>query len=258
MHLIRTSLISLAATLVAGHASLVTVGDKPALGVKKTTGLSPANAIRVSSQNPCGPNVKLASLSAADATALNADGTLSMSVFQINGDGAGPFNVAIDASGTGKSFNTPADVTTQVPGKNGVSNAANKAFPLDIKVPAGVACSGGTSGNLCLVQVKNRSGFGGCGVIQQGAAARRAAKTARNRVDQTGDQNTGVVAASGKEVVAGNDNAGNQAQGKKAGNAKGKKNNKDKAKKKKKKKKTKAQNKAKNKSNDNDADDNCN
>jgi hypothetical protein len=256
MQLIRTFLISLAATLVAGHASLVTVGDKPALGVKKTTGLSPANAIRVSSQNPCGPNVKLASLSAADATALNADGTLSMSVFQINGDGAGPFNVAIDASGTGKSFNTPADITTQVPGKNGISNAADKAFPLNIKVPAGVACAGGTTGNLCLVQVKNRSGFGGCGVIQQGAAARRAAKTAPNRVAQTGDQNAGAVAASSKEVVAGNDNAGEQAQGKKAGNAKGKKNNKDKAKKKK--KKTKAQNKAKNKSNDNDADDNCN
>jgi Egh16-like virulence factor len=182
MQLIHALLISTTASLVAGHAALVTVGTKNGLGVTKTTNLGTGDAIRVSTQDPCGPNVNLASLSADDATPLNSDGTLSMSVFQVNGDGAGPFNVAIDTTGTGKSFDTPVDVTTQVPGTNGVSGASEEAFPLDVKVSTNVACTGGTTGNLCLVQVKNPSGFGGCGVIQQGAASRRAAKTAPNRI----------------------------------------------------------------------------
>jgi len=192
MQLIHALVISATASLVAGHAALVQVGTKNGLGVTKTTNLGTGDAIRVSTQDPCGPNVNLASLSADDATPLNSDGTLSMSVFQVNGDGAGPFNVAIDTTGTGKSFDTPVDITTQVPGTNGVSGASEEAFPLDIKVSTNVACTGGTTGNLCLVQVKNPSGFGGCGVIQQGAAARRAAKTAPNRITPpaSGQDNT--------------------------------------------------------------------
>src|ERR1700737_1413586 len=143
MQLIRAVLIFISASLVAGHATLVTVGTQNGLGVKKTTNLGGGDAIRVSAKSPCGPKVKLSKITAANATALNADGTLSMSVFQINGDGAGPFNVKIDTGATGKTFNTAVNVTKQVPGKNGVSNAAGKAFPLDIKVPAGMVCTGG-------------------------------------------------------------------------------------------------------------------
>src|SRR5271169_2670294 len=68
-----------------------------------------------------------------------------------------------------------------------VSNAKSKAFPLNIKVPTNVACTGGSTGNLCLLQVKNPSGFGGGGLNQQGAmarTARRGAKTANTHLPQ--------------------------------------------------------------------------
>jgi Egh16-like virulence factor len=186
MQLFWTTFFLTAASLVAGHAALVQVGTQPGLGVTKSSGLGLGDAIRVSSQDPCGPNVDIASLSSDSAVPLGSDGTLSMSVFQINGDGAGPFSVLLDSSASGKQFDTNVDVTTQVPGNNGISNAASEAFPLVVKVPTNVACKGGSTGNLCLVQVKNRSGFGGCGLIQQGAAARRATKTNKNRLPPAG------------------------------------------------------------------------
>jgi Egh16-like virulence factor len=170
MQLIHTILLSTTAALVAGHSALVEVGDKNALGVQKTTGLTPADAIRVSTADPCGTNVNLASLSATNATDLSSD-TLNMSVFVITPDGAGPFKVAIDTGATGKQLTTQADITTNVPGTNGVSSDVGKAFPLDVTIPPGTVCSGGQTKNLCLVQVKNPSGFGGCGLFELGGTA---------------------------------------------------------------------------------------
>ncbi|GAW08656.1 gas1-like protein [Lentinula edodes] len=37
-------------------------------------------------------------------------------------------------------------------------------------LPAGTTCSGGTAGNLCLVQFTTTAGFGNCVVVAQGAA----------------------------------------------------------------------------------------
>jgi hypothetical protein len=169
MQLVHIILLSTTASLVAGHAALVQVGDKSALGVQKTTGLTPADAIRVSTADPCGTNVNLASLSSTNAAVLNANSTLNMSLFQITADGAGPYKVAIDTGATGKQLTTQADITTNVPGTNGVSNGIGKSFPLDVTVPQGVACTGGATKNMCLVQVKNPSGFGGCGLFQLAA-----------------------------------------------------------------------------------------
>jgi hypothetical protein len=208
MYFLRFSLFSIAASLVAGHAALVRVGSKLGLGVTKTTDLGTGDAIHVSTQSPCGPNVDLSTLSANDAAPLGNDGSLNMSVFQINTDGAGPFNVLIDAGATGEHFNTSADVTTQVPGNNGISNGGGNAFPLNIKLPTSVACTGGSTGNFCLVQVQNPNGFGGCGLIQQGAALRRQAKTAPNRTgsnNKNGDNHKGKGKGKGKGKQKGED-----------------------------------------------------
>lgn len=45
-------------------------------------------------------------------------GQVQMTVHQVNGDGAGPYDCMIDAEGTGATW-TPIDVATQVPGDNG-------------------------------------------------------------------------------------------------------------------------------------------
>jgi hypothetical protein len=95
-------------------------------------------------------------------------GVVTMTFHQINGDGAGPITCSVSADATGKTF-TPMEVTTNVPGTNGRSNAANKDFPLVTAMPAGTACTGtvGTTTNVCMVKCANPAGpFGGTVPVQ--------------------------------------------------------------------------------------------
>lgn len=94
-----------------------------------------------------------------------------MTVHQVNGDGAGPYQCMIDATGTGTNW-TPIDVTQQVPGNNGRSQARATDIPLAATIPAGTQCSGTVAGqqNVCMVRCQNpaRAGpFGGCVPVQQ-------------------------------------------------------------------------------------------
>jgi Egh16-like virulence factor len=88
-------------------------------------------------------------------------GSLSMTLHQVNGDGAGPYSCGISSDATGATFSN-LQVTTQVPGTNGVSGASNKDFPLVVSMPAGLQCTGTVAGqsNVCLVRCKNTSGGG--------------------------------------------------------------------------------------------------
>ncbi|OCL07801.1 hypothetical protein AOQ84DRAFT_377360 [Glonium stellatum] len=105
---------------------------------------------------------------------VSSGGTVTMTLHQVNADGAGPMKCSIDATAQGASFQVMT-ITTNVPGTNGKSNAANQDFPLVAQIPAGVACTGtlGTTKNLCLVKCENPVGpFGGVVAIQQGTAAK--------------------------------------------------------------------------------------
>ncbi|KAI9219260.1 hypothetical protein BC828DRAFT_175118 [Blastocladiella britannica] len=101
---------------------------------------------------------------------------LTMTVHQINADGAGPYTCDLSADGTGQDF-TPLKVDQNLPGKRG-RNARTSVTdqPLAVTMPVGLKCSGGPGGNMCLVRCRNaaRAGpFGGCVPVQQmnGAAA---------------------------------------------------------------------------------------
>ncbi|KAJ1512541.1 hypothetical protein HMI54_015645, partial [Coelomomyces lativittatus] len=82
-----------------------------------------------------------------------------------NGDGAGPVRVDIDTTGAGTTFNTPATITTQVPGNN-ANLAQNQApggrfpgdFPLSFTVPQGLNCPSGA----CVLKVTNPQNFISC------------------------------------------------------------------------------------------------
>jgi hypothetical protein len=98
----------------------------------------------------------------------SASGVVTMVYHQINGDGAGPITCSVSADATGKAF-TALQVTTQVPGTNGRSNAANANFPLVASMPAGTICTGtvGTTANVCLVKCQNPVGpFGSVVPVQ--------------------------------------------------------------------------------------------
>jgi hypothetical protein len=79
-----------------------------------------------------------------------------MTLHQINADGAGPMTCAVSADATGATF-TAMTITTDVPGTNGKSNAANQDFPLIASMPAGTACTGtvGALTAVCAVKCAN-------------------------------------------------------------------------------------------------------
>ncbi|MCJ1446785.1 MAG: hypothetical protein MMC23_007292 [Stictis urceolatum] len=99
---------------------------------------------------------------------ISAGSTVSMTMHQIDPDGAGPMHCMIDSSAIGDEF-TPMRVTVDVPGMDGMSAATDQDFPLEVVVPSGIECEGRINGHLrvCLVKCVNRRGYGGSLVVQQ-------------------------------------------------------------------------------------------
>lgn len=58
---------------------------------------------------------------------ISAGGAVMMTLHQVNGDGAGPYECMIDSTGTGTQW-TAMDVTTNVPGTNSRSKAKATDF----------------------------------------------------------------------------------------------------------------------------------
>ncbi|KAF3936021.1 hypothetical protein ABW19_dt0204018 [Dactylella cylindrospora] len=103
---------------------------------------------------------------------VTAGGQLTMTLHQVNADGAGPYACMIDMTGTGASFQ-PLQVTTQVPGERGRDRDGNTTpHPLVVAMPANMQCTGTAGGatGICMVRCQNpaRNGpFGGCVPVQQ-------------------------------------------------------------------------------------------
>jgi hypothetical protein len=102
--------------------------------------------------------------SAAGLPSAAADGSVTMTLHQVNGDGAGPYACDVSASGSATDF-VAMQVTQNVPGQN--SRSKNKAtnFTLIAQMPAGTACTGGPGGDACVVRCRNSAAagpFGGC------------------------------------------------------------------------------------------------
>ena len=121
--------------------------------------------------NAGGPNNMDAMVSAATAGPVarvtSTGGVLTMTMHQVNGDGAGPYSC--DWSADGKTF-TPMEVTTNVPGENSRSRARAQDFPLVANVPNGAATALGPNNNQALVRCRNaaRAGpFGACVLVQK-------------------------------------------------------------------------------------------
>ncbi|KAH7341272.1 hypothetical protein B0J17DRAFT_567547 [Rhizoctonia solani] len=103
----------------------------------------------------------------AGLPAAAADGTVTMTIHQINGDGAGPYTCDVSADASGQNF-AAMKVVTNVPGQNSRSKAKATDFPLVAQMPAGTTCTGGPNGDACIVRCRNaaRAGpFGGCAAV---------------------------------------------------------------------------------------------
>jgi len=114
---------------------------------------------------------------------VSVGGMLAMTLHQINADGAGPYTCMLNSDGTANTW-TAINITTQVPGKKGISNAAATDFPLVAQMPGNLTCNGTVAGqtSVCIVRCQNPIGpFGGCVPVQVAAApsARRFKRFAR-------------------------------------------------------------------------------
>ncbi|KAG4417525.1 hypothetical protein IFR04_009337 [Cadophora malorum] len=200
-----------AAELVAGHGAIVkAVGDMGGEGM--AIGVDPATPRDGSRRDPfqqdstrfknaaadqCGetlgggtndPATQVPAQLAANGgnmPQISAGGMVMMTVHQVNGDGAGPYDCMIDSTGTGTQW-TNMQVATNVPGENSRSRARAQDFPLTAKVAADQTCTGSVAGmdGVCMVRCNNaaRAGpFGGCVAVQMaGANATAATKKARS------------------------------------------------------------------------------
>jgi len=144
------------------QASRYTKGDNSACGSQKLDGKK---------QTPLNQAAEFKKAIAKGIPTLAADGSITMTLFQVNADGAGPYKCEVSADATGKTF-VPITTVKDVPGTKGKSKAKNQAFPLTVKLPAGTKCTG--EKNTCLIRCKNGNSqpFGGCAVVAQGAAKR--------------------------------------------------------------------------------------
>ncbi|KAJ7853358.1 hypothetical protein B0H14DRAFT_2354431 [Mycena olivaceomarginata] len=122
---------------------------------------------------------QLAAASQAGLPTAGADGSVTMTLHQVNQDGAGPYTC--DVSGDGGNTFQAATVTQQVPGVFGLSLAKASDFPLTAQMPAGMACTAGPNGDACIMRCRNQAlagPFGSCVAVSQGGAAAAAAGNA--------------------------------------------------------------------------------
>ncbi|KAJ7693228.1 hypothetical protein B0H17DRAFT_1132692 [Mycena rosella] len=158
-----TSTALVLALVLQAHAHAM---PSPALGVSGLPARSDVQ--RPSTSSPCGSVNIASSVDNSTAVPAAADGTVMLNITNYNpgADGSRSVSVMVDPTGTGKKF-VAATVT-----KNGdLAPTGTGTEQIKLSLPAGIQCSGGKAGNLCLLSVKSTADFGGCAVVSQLAAS---------------------------------------------------------------------------------------
>jgi len=156
------ALVLALALQVSAHAAI-----SPALGVSGTPDRN--NVKRPNANSPCGAGVNIANtIDTSTAVAADAAGSFNVVAISFNrgSDGSRQVTAKVDATGKGTKF-VAMNVTT-----NG--DAAPKdtgSQTVVASLPAGTKCTGGKTGNKCLLQFVTSAGFGNCVVVSQGGAA---------------------------------------------------------------------------------------
>ncbi|KAJ7021206.1 hypothetical protein C8F04DRAFT_1141664 [Mycena alexandri] len=146
---------------------------------------------------------QLAAASQAGLPTAAADGSVTMTLHQVNGDGAGPYTC--DVSGDGGNTFQAATVTQQVPGTKGRSKAKATDFALTAQLPAGMACTAGPNGDACLLRCRNPANagpFGSCVAVAQDGAAAAGNATAAAAGTVAGNATAGAPATGATEGTA--------------------------------------------------------
>ncbi|CZR57072.1 related to gEgh 16 protein [Phialocephala subalpina] len=110
-------------------------------------------------------------LAAGAVTQVKAGSQLTVTIHQVNADGAGPYVCDLDETGNSLATGqTNLTVTNNVPGVNGFSQAKFQDFNMTVTMPSTLNCQGASTGNVCTVRCRNNAlagPFGGCFAVQQ-------------------------------------------------------------------------------------------
>ncbi|TGO90730.1 hypothetical protein BPOR_0053g00210 [Botrytis porri] len=109
-------------------------------------------------------------LSAGAVTKVKAGTLMTVTIHQVNADGAGPYTCDLDQTSNAGVISQNLTVTNNVPGVNGLSQAKTQDFNITVQMPDNLACTGASTGNICTVRCRNNAvagPFGGCFPVQQ-------------------------------------------------------------------------------------------
>ncbi|KAF7941429.1 hypothetical protein EAE99_001066 [Botrytis elliptica] len=109
-------------------------------------------------------------LSANAVTKVKAGTLMTVTIHQVNADGAGPYTCDLDQTSNAGVISQNLTVTNNVPGVNGLSQAKTQDFNITVQMPDNLACTGASTGNICTVRCRNNAvagPFGGCFAVQQ-------------------------------------------------------------------------------------------
>ncbi|KAG6839432.1 hypothetical protein C0991_002593 [Blastosporella zonata] len=157
-------------TQVSAHAAVA-----PMLGVAGTPARSDVQ--RPLLLAPCGLKADVAgTIDSSTPIPAAADGSFVATVTNFNPglDGSRQVTMKVDPTGSGKNANFVTGTVTQN-GDRAPKDVGSQQ--LTASLPAGMKCTGGTAGNLCLASFKNAFGFGNCVVIQQSSDNSTASST---------------------------------------------------------------------------------
>ncbi|KAJ4293568.1 hypothetical protein N0V90_008851 [Kalmusia sp. IMI 367209] len=127
-------------------------------------------------------------LAANRVTTVQKGSVLAVTIHQVNADGAGPYECDLDQTSNAATNFVKLDVSNNVPGQNGLSQAEAQDFTINVQMPADFNCIGASTGDICTVRCRNNAvagPFGGCFAVQQ--------------TDGTGRTNT---SAAGKSLLS--------------------------------------------------------
>lgn len=109
-------------------------------------------------------------LAAGAVTQVKAGSKITVTIHQVNADGAGPYSCDLDETSNSGVISQNLTVTNNVAGVNGLSQAKEQDFNITITMPDNLACTGASTGNICTVRCRNNAvagPFGGCFAVQQ-------------------------------------------------------------------------------------------
>lgn len=96
-------------------------------------------------------------LAANQVTQVEAGSDVTVTIHQVNADGAGPYVCDIDMTSNGGVISETLKVKNNIPGANGLSQAKAQDFNITVTMPQDMKCTGASTGDICTIRCRNNA-----------------------------------------------------------------------------------------------------